>query len=133
MITTSTTSPYREKKERRSVSVMLEGRPPRNTYCWHRVEDSARVVRALVVTVLTLGKFCMLDFLGFCMLLGLHAFGSTVLPSRVCGQEANTALMLSGLEYVTKPKPRQRPVSCMKAYFCAMPISIKSVPSNSDV
>ena len=32
MMTTSTTSPYRVKKERRSVSVMLDGRPPRNTF-----------------------------------------------------------------------------------------------------
>ena len=32
MITTSQTSPYFVKKLRRSVSVMLEGNPPRNIY-----------------------------------------------------------------------------------------------------
>ena len=52
MMTTSITPPKREKKLRRSVSVRLDGRPPRNT----------------------LGQFPFLFC--FCMLRGLHALGS---------------------------------------------------------
>ena len=47
--------------------------------------------------------------LGFCMLLGLHDFGSMVLPSRVWGQLAITASTFAGSLKVTKPNPRERP------------------------
>ena len=43
------------------------------------------------------------------MLLGLHDFGSIVLPSRVWGQLAITASTFSGSLKVTKPNPRERP------------------------
>lgn len=52
IMTTSITPPKREKKFRRSVSVRLDGKPPRNT----------------------LGQFPFLFC--FCMLRGLHALGS---------------------------------------------------------
>ena len=86
-MTTSVTRPYLLKKLRRSVSVMLEGRPPRNTF----------------------GQFVF--FLGFCIDRGLHGFGSIVLPSKECGQLWMTPSMLFGSLNVTKPKPRLRPVS----------------------
>ena len=44
------------------------------------------------------------------MLLGLHDFGSIVLPSRVSGQLAMTASTFAGSLNVTKPNPRERPV-----------------------
>ena len=43
------------------------------------------------------------------MLLGLHDFGSMVLPSRVWGQLAITASTFAGSLKVTKPNPRERP------------------------
>ena len=84
IMTTSQTSPYFVKKFRKSVSVMVDGRPPKKTLGYP------------------------LLFLGFCMLLGLQALGSMVRPSRECGQLANTASILEGSAKVTKPKPLDR-------------------------
>jgi hypothetical protein len=43
--------------------------------------------------------------------LGLQGLGSIVRPSRTCGQLWMTLSMLAGSLKVTKPKPRDRPVS----------------------
>ena len=77
-----------EKKLLKSVSVMVEGRPPRKTYINMKIEtlfhyDLILISWDKIWKKLTLGY--PLLFLGFCILLGLHALGSMVLPSKLWG------------------------------------------------
>lgn len=81
------TLPKRVKNVLRSVSVTFDGKPPRNTFGYPP------------------------PFFGFCRVLGLHGFGSIVLPSSVCGPFCSTTLTLLGSAKVTKPKPLDLPDS----------------------
>ena len=119
IITTSQTSPYWEKKLLNSVSVMLDGNPPRKTcrietqirgsflnqkwclewtvtlhlICNHLDMFEFEAQRHSAIKLLCRQNLYVLRFrltfgneivlLGFCMLRGLQALGSMVLPSKL--------------------------------------------------